>query len=73
MLSAVEVLSASTTKRLPAEQGTFPKRERERESNELGVANEAASFKLVCWNYEFNLELQDSKKFAESNFETETY
>ena len=58
VLSTTEISSASTFKRLVVEQGRFPK-----------GFNETASYKFLnrVANYQLNLELQFSKKFAESN------
>ena len=60
MLNAIEILSASTVKRLVLEQNRFLKRE-------YWVTS---ILKLRVANYELNLELQFSKTCTELNFET---
>ena len=61
MLNAIEILSASTVKRLVLEQNRFLKRE-------YWVTS--CILKLRVASYELNLELQFSKTCAELNFET---
>ena len=72
MLSATEIGSASTIKRLVVEQGRFLKREKKSGSCKFQLNCKLQSFilKLRAANYEINFELQVSKKFAESSFET---
>ena len=75
MLNTTETLSISTIKRLVVEQGRFLKR--------VAILKKVVScnfqpiFKLQVFilklrvaNYGLNFELQFSKKFAKSNFET---
>ena len=67
MLSAKEILSASTVKRLVVEQGRFLKRKKQVRSCKFQQNSKLNVF-ISC--SELNLELQFSKSFAESNFET---
>ena len=72
MLSATEILSVSIVKRLVAGQGTFIRREQWVRSCKFQRNCKLQVFilKLRVANYKLNLELQFSKTFSESNFET---
>ena len=72
MLSATEIQSASIVKWLVVEQGRFLKREWRVRSWKFQRNWKLQVFilKLQVANYELNLELQFSKAFSESNFET---
>ena len=68
----IEILSTSTVKRLVIEQGRYLKRE-----ERVGSCKFQRNYKLQVFvsklpvvNCELNLELQFSKKIAESTFET---
>ena len=70
MLSATEILSASTVKRLVVEQGRFLRREYWVRSCKFQRNCNLKVFilKFRVANYELNLELQFNKTFAESDF-----
>ena len=72
MLSATEILSASTVKRLVVKQGRFLKTEEQVRSSKFQQNCKLQGFILSSQvaNYELSLQLQSSKTFTESNFET---
>ena len=72
MLSVTEILSASTIKRLVVKQGRFLKTEEQVRSCKFQRNCKLQGFILSSQvaNYELNLQLQFSKTFTESNFET---
>ena len=75
MLSATKSQSATTAKRLEVEQGRFGKRgSRVRSSKfQWNCKLKVLISKLRVVNYKINLELQSSKRCAESNFEISSY
>ena len=69
MLSATEILSALTIKRLAVEHDRFLKKNNKFQQN---CKLQAFILKLVE-SYDLNLELQFIETFAESNYETESW